>query len=244
MTMWQSIYSSQILRCDILSDVHHDENAVCFEGYALSRSIRRKILPKRHFDDSLEQDCYFYRSLLNDGPEDGLVALIPLLQERSESAVPFYHPKVAGIAFRYFTSSHKPYVLLDFLPLQAPSNSGHHCDTPFYASASRTYRTGVSLLTIICKHGSGMNPDGASYIKRVHHDTIVPRVAYQDAYMTLRDKYTWIIKEWKESTDPVKHVFEVRSGDAKQVDVEAEETNPGYFYCNLPYMFVEGDVCR
>jgi tRNASer (uridine44-2'-O)-methyltransferase len=57
------------------------------------------------------------------------------------------------------------------------------------------------------KHGSGLVAP-VQYAKRVHHDTIVPKEEYQDLYQQLKQKYAWIVEQWKENTDPVKHVFE------------------------------------
>lgn len=47
------------------------------------------------------------------------------------------------------------------------------------------------------------------YQKRVRHDCVIPREAYQDLYLVMRERYKHLVFEWKESTDPLKHVFEV-----------------------------------
>jgi tRNASer (uridine44-2'-O)-methyltransferase len=47
------------------------------------------------------------------------------------------------------------------------------------------------------------------YKKRVHHDVLVDKSTFQDLYISLRNKYAkWLIQEWVEVTDPLKHVFE------------------------------------
>lgn len=200
--------SSSILRADLSEEDNRAELA--FQGYELLKSVRRKILPRRPFDGTLDQDCLYYRS--SNGRE-GLVILLPLLQTRSEESVPFYHPKVAGVAFRYSTAlnaGEPGRIQVDFLPLEEGVFLEQHTpDKPYWSETSRHYRTALALLTTIHKHGKGLNP-GQKYVKRVHHDTIVPREPFQDLYLVLKEKYTWILSEWKEATDPVKHVFEVK----------------------------------
>ena len=47
------------------------------------------------------------------------------------------------------------------------------------------------------------------YQKRVHHDVLVNKSAYQDLYISLKNKYAeQLIEDWAENTDPLKHAFE------------------------------------
>ena len=46
------------------------------------------------------------------------------------------------------------------------------------------------------------------YKKRVHHDLVIPKIAYQDKYRILKEKYSEWVEKWPEDTDPSKHVFE------------------------------------
>ena len=47
------------------------------------------------------------------------------------------------------------------------------------------------------------------YQKRVHHDVLVDKSSYQDLYISLKNKYAhFLIENWAEATDPMKHVFE------------------------------------
>jgi tRNASer (uridine44-2'-O)-methyltransferase len=47
------------------------------------------------------------------------------------------------------------------------------------------------------------------YKKRVHHDVLVEKSDYQDLYISLKNKYAKsLIRDWIETTDPLKHVFE------------------------------------
>jgi tRNASer (uridine44-2'-O)-methyltransferase len=177
----------------------------------MTKYLRRKILPRRPFDATLEQDCSFFKSTASpsDSEHDALIVLVPLLSSRTEDAVPFYHPKVAGIAFRYIHSLDHSLLQIDFVPLEAiPPDTAFDSAKAYYPEDSRTYRTALNLLTMLNKHGKGRNKAQA-YQKRVYHDTIVPREEFQDLYLVLKEKYAWIMNDWKENTDPVKHVFEV-----------------------------------
>ncbi|KAJ2922615.1 hypothetical protein H1R20_g14483, partial [Candolleomyces eurysporus] len=44
--------------------------------------------------------------------------------------------------------------------------------------------------------------------KRVIHDCLVKREAYQDLYLIMRERHKGLVGSWKEVTDPYKHVFE------------------------------------
>ena len=177
---------------------------MAFTGYNIQEHTVRKILPARPFDPPLEQDCLFYTS---EDSKDGLVVLLPRLAERTEAAVPYYHPKVAGLAFRYIGQPDQAVLQLDLLPLEQPDPQKADSGQVYYPISSRVYRTALQLLGMLHKHGLGLS-DPVQYTKRVHHDTIVPREEYQDLYMKLKQKYLWIVDAWKENTDPMKHVFE------------------------------------
>ena len=189
------------MRCDILEDLPDPEDIVpIFEGYQCTRSIRRKLMPRRPSDGTLLQDCYFYESFdLNDA----LLIMLPHLSTRTEEAVPFYHPQVAGLAFRYFDQArfqddHElgPGLLqLDHLALEAPDIRSIPPGQAYWPGDSRTYRTALQLLSLITRHGKSRLVE-TSYVKRVHHDRIVPKVMFQDLYSVLKEKYVWILKEW------------------------------------------------
>jgi tRNASer (uridine44-2'-O)-methyltransferase len=214
-------YSSSIIRCDVLQDCENVEDAPHFDGYEITRTIHRRILPRKPSDGTLEQGCYFYESLEGD---EGMLVMIPKLSSRDASSVPFYHPQVAGIAFRHrlcisaqmgtLTSDTTPdesaqYNLqMHYLPLEAPGIASIEAGQPYWAENSRTYRTALQLLTLLAKHGKSQTTS-SQYVKRVHHDHIVPREEFQDLYVKLKEKYLWILDAWKEVTDPLKHVFEV-----------------------------------
>ena len=50
-----------------------------------------------------------------------------------------------------------------------------------------------------------------NYKKRVIHDCLVPRETYQDLYLIMRERHKYLVDTWKEVTDPLKHVFEVKT---------------------------------
>ncbi|KAH8811452.1 hypothetical protein F5884DRAFT_819694 [Xylogone sp. PMI_703] len=64
----------------------------------------------------------------------------------------------------------------------------------------------LNLLSTLHKHGEGTV---GGYVKRVHHDVILPQATVQNIYAQLKIKYAKaLIDSWVEVTDPTKHVFE------------------------------------
>lgn len=110
--------------------------------------------------------------------------------------LPYYHPAVSHLAFRY-VSSDPPILRIEVLPLP---------DTPTDPN-SRLYRTCLGLLDTLHRYGWGAM---TNYKKRVMHDTLIPREAYQDLYLVMRERHRHLVDQWKEVTDPLKHVFEGR----------------------------------
>jgi tRNASer (uridine44-2'-O)-methyltransferase len=127
-----------------------------------------------------------------------------------ESPLPFYHPKVAGIAFSFWHSdpNTEATIRIDYLPHHDFPFPDRACaEAPTLPPSSRLYRTAMALLDSVHTHGYGR---AIGYEKRVHHDLLVPRETYQDLYLELKERWTWITEKWVESTDSSKHVFEVR----------------------------------
>ena len=191
-----------ILRTEVVSTSASDDKTVDHSmvydvpGYTLNQVIRRRLLPKvPERDASLEQDCILYRE---ESPDVTLVTLFPLLQPGQK--MPHFHPDVDALAFRYVRSSihadAPPHVRVDVVPRNSASRE----------EGSRLYKTCVMLLEIIDRHGWGLL---TGYSKRMLHDTVVPRNAYQDFYHVMKMKYQHLKEEWVESTDAVKNVFEV-----------------------------------
>ncbi|RXW20761.1 hypothetical protein EST38_g5073, partial [Candolleomyces aberdarensis] len=70
---------------------------------------------------------------------------------------------------------------------------------------SRLHRTSLALLETVHRYGWGAL---GNYKKRVIHDCLVKREAYQDLYLVMRERHKGLVSSWKEVTDPYKHVFE------------------------------------
>lgn len=165
-----------------------------FDGLNSTRCIHRRLLPRRPGrDPPLDQYCTFYSSTSNiDSPTETLV-LTPIVASPSE--LPYYHPTVSHLAFRYVTSD-PPTLRIDVDPLPGTSLDPN----------ARLYRTCLALLETLHRYGWGAM---TNYKKRVMHDCLVPREEYQDLYLIMRERHKHLIDTWQEVTDPLKHVFEV-----------------------------------
>lgn len=211
------------------------------------------------------------RDDLTDTNAVTVVVLTPILGTQAQSdngdednlskttTMPYYHPAVVHIAFRYIASdidvaadatadggsklNHarfmesndidsdednaqsewtKAHLRVEVIPSppSPPSLSPSSSSSPPPPSTtlpptdptSKIYRTSLSLLSLLHRYGWGALTD---YRKRVAHDVLVPRDAYQDLYLTLRARHAGrFVGEggvWAEKTDPRKHVFEVGS---------------------------------
>ncbi|PVG00815.1 DUF1613-domain-containing protein [Serendipita vermifera] len=169
------------------------------EGFALCRTIRRKLVPKvPERDEPIEQNCIFYRHEDETCPQ--LVILYPLL--KVDQKMPHYHPELEAIAFRYispntelFSTDNSGILRLDIAIKEDQTIDVH----------SRLFKTCKSLLEIVAKHGWGRS---TGYRKRMSHDTVITREIYQDFYHAMKEKYKYLKDEWAESTDATKNVFE------------------------------------
>ena len=201
--------SSLILRSEVVSEynmIHDSLNTSnpripSLRGHTASRNIRRLLLPRRPGrDGSLEQDCTFYLSNDAATPQPTVLVLTPRLAE--QETLPYYHPAVTHLAFRYVdtacshSASEAHHILIEIVPL----------DTTRIDLSSRIYRTCLALLETLDRYGWGA---ANNYQKRVLHDVLVPRNAYQDLYLILKERHKSLAEDWHESTDPSKHVFEV-----------------------------------
>ncbi|KZV96188.1 DUF1613-domain-containing protein [Exidia glandulosa HHB12029] len=189
--------STLILRAEIVSDVEYSsceelaqERFPSLVGLRVTRAIRRVLLPRRPArDSSIIQDCIFYAGSEHDASTSCLV-LTPLVEDGK--ALPYYHPAVRHLAFRFFDSTLRIEAVL--LP-----------DSPALSLESRLYRTCLALLDTLHRYMWG---HVSNWQKRVQHDILVPRNEYQDLYLIMRERHKHLASEWKEDTDPTKHVFE------------------------------------
>ncbi|GJE85781.1 tRNA (uracil-O(2)-)-methyltransferase [Phanerochaete sordida] len=190
--------STLILRTEIVSESENQIPATVpsFQGYQPIRCIHRKLLPRRPGrDEGLEQYCTLYGQSVSDtdaDPVPSLLVLTPIVD--GAGSPPYYHPRVSHLAFRYVPAE-APSIRIEAVPLP---------DTPLDLN-SRLYRTCLALLETLHRYGWGTV---TQYKKRVIHDRVVPRDAYQDLYLVLRERHKHLVNEWHEVTDPLKHVFE------------------------------------
>ena len=106
--------STLILRADPLPPSNAEPER-SFMGLERLEMLRVRLMPKQpKRDGKLDQRCVFYRSKTGDegAEEHGLVIMIPEVKEVGD--IPYYHPPVRQLAFRYDSvvpdSDHDPTV--------------------------------------------------------------------------------------------------------------------------------------
>ncbi|KAI1501654.1 hypothetical protein F5X99DRAFT_382058 [Biscogniauxia marginata] len=226
-----NINSTWLFRADILveQDMSQETRSdlptpaptiVQFAGFSLDKALVRKLIPRNLLrDQPIDQTCLIYHSKETTGEElRSLVVYIPHVS--SQSDMPFYHPMVQGIAF---------------LHVWDPKSKGGTVSIHYHffddeTRSPKLVRTGLHLLSTLHKHGEGRK---AGYVKRVHHDTIIPQVPVQTTYTKLKEKYArQLIHSWVEVTDPSKHVFEDLAIAAFLIELWAQmyknSTFPGF----------------
>ncbi|KAI0702522.1 DUF1613-domain-containing protein [Cytidiella melzeri] len=187
--------STLILRSETVSESSTDIPSAVprLEDHIPIQTIHRKVLPRRPGRDAgLEQYCTMYASDKEDQSVPTVLVLTPIIQPGS--SLPYYHPAVSHLAFRYLQTD-PPRLQIEVIPLP---------DTATDVS-SRLYRTSLVLLDTLHRYGYGAL---TKYKKRVIHDRLVPREIYQDIYLVMRERHGHLVNEWHESTDPLKHVYE------------------------------------
>lgn len=202
-----NINSSWLFRADIVYDDSEqiqvgqgDEDSRPrvreFRDIARRRVLVRTLVPRSTRRDApLNQTCTFHTETGADGLERSLVIYVPHVSGPED--MPFYHPKVEAIAHyhEWDSTTGSGNVSVHFLPFTQES-----------LQDKKLQRTAYHLLQVVHKHGQGST---SGYVKRVHHDLIVPQARFQDRYAELKSKYSrTLISTWSEKTDPLKHVFE------------------------------------
>ncbi|KAF8526537.1 DUF1613 domain-containing protein [Hysterangium stoloniferum] len=201
--------SSLILRSDIISDddLTHLPGSLPvgipdLRGHSVIRNIRRRLLPRRPGrDNPLDQDCTFYLSHDSEASHPSVIMLTPRILKNEQ--LPYYHPAVSQLAFRYVSSS--GYGLDDVPPANHLIIEVIPLDDKAIDTSSRLYRTCLALLETLDRYGWGAL---TNYRKRVHHDVLIPRNEYQDLYLVMKERHKSLVGKWQESTDPLKHVYE------------------------------------
>jgi tRNASer (uridine44-2'-O)-methyltransferase len=190
--------STLILRSEIVDEFtsFFSPSIPRLKGKRIIRVIHRKLLPRRPGRDAgLEQYCSLYGSDDTSHSSPDTLILTPILNK--STPLPYYHPAVFHLAFQYISSSPASMLRIEAVP---------HPGTPTDPN-SRLYRTCLALLDTLDRYGWGAM---TNYKKRVIHDCLVPREAYQDLYLVMRERHKHLVDTWQEVTDPLKHVFEVR----------------------------------
>jgi tRNASer (uridine44-2'-O)-methyltransferase len=166
--------------------------------YQHQRTFVRQMVPRNpQLDKPLVQTCHLYNSKSEVPEEEKEVSLVLLIPHVSKADdMPFYHPSVKALA-----------IIHEWIPAAKTGRLSIHyrlfADTEL---DNRLQRTALNLLKTTHKHATGQK---AGYVKRVHHDLIVPQVAFQNTYTRLKATYAKVlINDWVEQTDPAKHVFE------------------------------------
>ncbi|KAI8962625.1 DUF1613-domain-containing protein [Daldinia sp. FL1419] len=202
-----NINSSWLFRADILVERDPSQHDVAtdpavtrptilhFEDMHLDKALVRKLIPRNtRRDQPLDQTCLIYHGSGPGNVEWSMVVYKPHVS--SPDDMPFYHPKVQGIAF-----------LHEWSPDQSEGSVSIHYN--FFDDRDRSPKlvgTALNLLSVLHKHGEGTKK---GYTKRVHHDTIIPQISVQNTYTRLKQNYArQLIQTWAEVTDPSKHVFE------------------------------------
>ncbi|KAK1227085.1 tRNA(Ser) Um(44) 2'-O-methyltransferase [Marasmius sp. AFHP31] len=194
--------STLILRSETLLDITDTAafptTLPSLQNYHKSRCIHRKLLPRRPGRDApLEQYCTLYRDaeehLTDTDSSPTVLVLTPI--STPESPLPYYHPTVSHLAFRYLQEGDEGILRIEIVPLPNTSLDPN----------ARLYRTCLALLDTLHRYGWGAM---TNYQKRVQHDVLVPREEYQDLYLIMRERHKGLIDSWQEVTDPLKHVFE------------------------------------
>ncbi|KAF2156392.1 DUF1613-domain-containing protein, partial [Myriangium duriaei CBS 260.36] len=192
-------------------------------NFVWRRTLVRELVPRnRQVDSPMVQTCHVFDAgpTVDSAHQTTLIFYLPHIQD--VETMPFYHPKVKGICFAHTclrnTNAEKPES--PPAPQMKQASQASSEDTPGslalyllpFGSAPlstlqpKISRTTARLLQNIHKLSRGVK-DG--YKKRVHHDLIVPQRRFQETYARLKEGYAkQITSDWREQTDPGKHVFE------------------------------------
>ncbi|ODQ79849.1 hypothetical protein BABINDRAFT_161527 [Babjeviella inositovora NRRL Y-12698] len=167
--------------------------------FEMDTEVVRRIIPRNPFKDYIiNQTCLVLRQA-SDVDDSLLVVYVPHVER--EEDIPFYLPPVTAVGILF----HQGSLSVHYLPFG-------HVDPAVVAAmralehGARAIRIAYNLMQTAMKHSKGVKN---GYAKRVNHDLVVSKVAFQDRYIALKKKYSLhLVENWAESTDPRKHVFE------------------------------------
>ncbi|KAK6456208.1 uncharacterized protein RJT20DRAFT_128035 [Scheffersomyces xylosifermentans] len=167
--------------------------------------IVRRIIPRNPFKDHIiNQTCLVLSSQGAEEPlkanDSVLVVYIPHIESKEE--IPYYLPPVYGVGILYHNSN----LSIQYLPFGYQISTVESGLLKGMDPSERPIRIALRLLQTSAKHSLGAK---TGYEKRVNHDIVVPKIAFQNRYISLKKKYSSkLVENWSESTDPKKHVFE------------------------------------
>lgn len=169
--------------------------------FTVRNEIIRRIIPRNPFKDHLiNQTCLVFTNQPESSSESTLVVYIPHIESPDE--IPFYLPPVYAVGILYHESS----LSIHYTPFNYENNVEAGSLLRALDPSDRTIRIALRLLQTSSKHALGAK---VGYEKRVNHDLVVPKIEFQNRYISLKKKYSsHLVNLWCESTDPKKHVFE------------------------------------
>lgn len=181
---------------------------------SLSAASIRRIIPRNPYKDHiLNQTCLMLQG-------EGAVLVVYIAHISHVEEVPFYLPPVHAVGLLY----HQRQLSIHYVPF-----AGAGAELRALDDAARPLRIALRLLQTLAKHSHGAQ---AGYEKRVQHDVVVPKVAFQNRYIALKKKYLGpLVAAWVESTDPKKHVFEDLAVAAFLIELWARR------FCGQPFEF-------
>lgn len=183
---------STILRAEVEQDEQRPEGFVALPGFQLTRRIRRRLLAKQPRDGDMSEECAWYVGTPaatadgDDSEPQAALLLLPdfeLLEAELDGVMPYYHPQVAALAFRFVppSSPGEPAELrIDLLAL--PSQP---LPTPL-PPTDRVFRTALMLAKQVVVNSRG---EEKNYVKRVNHDLLAGKEEVQDVYRALKQRY-------------------------------------------------------
>lgn len=191
--------------------------------------IYKQSIPLKNVPASCEGDIHEAEAFEDTAPERMARTLVVYLPHTTVTNMPYYHPKVNALAFLHTQTEGPPELQFpntrskdkenekpingekswsakvslhaSKYPLSQPEE-----DVTTTASqikhSNRLERMLLKLLQTIIRHGHGLHH---GYVKRVHHDIVIPQAQFQDTYTRLKLKYgNEAVHNWKEKTDPTK----------------------------------------
>lgn len=186
-----NIVSPAILRAEVISDTDIESQRTILPNFEIQRTILRKILPKQP-----EKDCEIIQRICIITENDKMTVEHDALDGFNElqlpEKLPYFYPKFKKFRYVYNDSQ----VSIDVIPFNGMES---------LVSEFRMIQIWTRIIKHLHRFGRGMR-DG--YQKKVHHDLLVPKIAYQDLYYTLKQKYKHWVVDWPEETDPAKFVYE------------------------------------